>query len=251
MKRISKRLEPAAVAAWIAGRPALRALFFGRRQFCPLCESWTRGFGAHGPASRRSPGVVCPVCRGHGRHRWAWLYLRERTNLLDGRPKRLLHFAPEMAMWPRLRAVPGVQYFSCDWNSPYAMTRMDISSLGWKTAAFEAIYCSHVLEHVGDDAGAMREMFRVLKPGGWALVMVPVSGETTLEDRSVTDPAERERLYWQFDHVRLYGLDIRNRLAKAGFAVETTYAREVVPPSDCRLMGIDPAEPIFLARKPS
>jgi SAM-dependent methyltransferase len=108
-----------------------------------------------------------------------------------------------------------------------------------------------VLEHVRDDYAAMREIFRVLKPGGQALIMVPISDGPTLEDPAVVDPAERERLYLQSDHVRLYGLkDLRERLAAQGFAVAVTFARDLVDAGGCVRMGLNPHEPIFDARKP-
>ena len=97
----------------------------------------------------------------------------------------------------------------------------------------------------------MREMFRVLKPGGRALIMVPISHGPTLEDPAVVDPAERERLYLQSDHVRLYGLeDLRERLAAQGFAVAVTCSRDLVDAGGCVRMGLTPHEPIFDARKP-
>ena len=86
---------------------------------------------------------------------------------------------------------------------------MDITKIHWPDSSFDIIYCSHVLEHVPDDLKAIGEIFRVLIPGGWALIQVPISKKATLEDPSVTDPGERERLFWQNDHVRLYGLDIK------------------------------------------
>ena len=130
------------------------------------------------------------------------------------------------------------------------MIRMDITAMEAPDASFDAIYCSHVLEHVPEDRKAMREFFRVLKPGGWALIMVPVAAHPTIEDPAVTDPAERERLYWQGDHVRLYGMDIVERLREAGFAVKVAYAGDFLSVGDCERMGLDPGEPIFDARKP-
>lgn len=150
-----------------------------------------------------------------------------------------------------LERLPGVDYLSADLGSPHAMVRMDITDTRVASDSFDLIYCSHVLEHVRDDRAAIREMFRVLKPGGRALIMVPLSEGPTLEDPAVIDPAERERLYLQSDHLRLYGLDdLRERLAAHGFEVEVTFARELVDAAGCAQMGLNPHEPIFDARKP-
>ena len=150
-----------------------------------------------------------------------------------------------------LQRLPGVDYLSADLDSPHAMLRLDITDMGVADESFDLIYCSHVLEHVRDDRAAMREMFRVLQPGGRVLIMVPITSGATLEDPAVTDPAERERLYLQSDHVRLYGLDdLRERLAAQGFEVQVTFARELVERAACEQMGLHPDEPIFDARKP-
>ena len=248
--KLPRSVEPLAVRLFIACRPILKLLFLGRRRYCPVCESWTRRFLPHGPPVLRQDDARCPVCRAVIRHRLTWLYLKERTTLFDGTPKRLLHVAPEMSMMAAFERVPGLQYLSADLDSPHAMVKMDLTAIDAPEASFDAIYCSHVLEHVHDDRKAMREMFRVLKPGGWALIMVPLSDRPTHEDQSVTDPAERERLFLQSDHVRLYGPDIRERLAAAGFEVRLGRARELLDEAGRRRMGLTTEEVLFDARKP-
>jgi SAM-dependent methyltransferase len=130
------------------------------------------------------------------------------------------------------------------------MVKLDITDIDLPDSSFDIIYCSHVLEHVADDRKAMSELVRVLKPGGWALIQVPVSKDGTIEDPSITDPDERERLFYQGDHVRLYGLDIADRLAAAGFDVQVVFGHQLIEPHRCERMGINPNEPIFHCRKP-
>jgi len=243
-------LEPHAVRLWIACRPLLRLAFFGRRRYCPVCDSWTRRFLPHGPPALREQDARCPVCRSVRRHRLTWIFFKQRTELFSGGPRRLLHVAPEMSMMAALGRVAGLDYVPTDIAGPYAAVRMDLTAMGARDASFDAIYCSHVLEHVHDDRKAMREMYRTLKPGGWAVIMVPVSDQPTFEDPSITDPAERERLFLQSDHVRLYGFDICERLAAAGFEVEVVYAPQLVDAAACARMGLNPKEPLFYARKP-
>jgi SAM-dependent methyltransferase len=249
-----KALLPAAVAplaidAWYLFRPIVRTAFFGRARYCPVCESRCRRFLSHGPPSRRVRDAVCPVCLSHPRLRLAWLFLSTRTDLLDGRPKRLLHVAPEPALTRRLRNARDIEIVSADLDSPHARIVLDITRIDMADASFDVILCSHVLEHVHDDRRAMRELCRILRPGGWAMIQVPISRKPTFEDPSITDPAERERLFWQADHVRLYGLDIADRLTEAGFEVETLFGDQLIPPDQLVRTGIYPRDLVFLCRK--
>ena len=175
------------------------------------------------------PNVVCLRCGSHSRHRALWLFLDAHPELLDG-VRDVLHFAPEYAIGARLSRLPG--YVSADIADEDAMVRADITALPFADASFDAFLCSHVLEHVPDDAAAMRELVRVLRPGGFGIVMVPFEPgrSRTHEDPSLADPAAREREFGQHDHVRLYGEDLDDRLAAAGFAVARESAPEQADP---------------------
>ena len=98
---------------------------------------------------------------------------------------------------------------------------MSVTKIPFSDDYFDAIICNHVLEHVVDDSKAMTELFRVLKPGGWAILQVPISMvlEETYEDFSIVDPQHREQAFGQADHVRIYAKDYETRLALAGFKV--------------------------------
>jgi SAM-dependent methyltransferase len=133
----------------------------------------------------------------------------------------LLHLAPEHSIERLLRGLPQLAYTTADIASPLADERFDITAIPRADESFDAIICSHVLEHVDDDRAAMRELRRVLRPGGWAIVMVPVDDTRaeTYEDPTITEPAERRRAFHQEDHVRVYGRDFPERLRAAGFEV--------------------------------
>ena len=146
-----------------------------------------------------------------------YLYLRRRTDFFGRQRKRLLHVAPERQMSHLFRQERSVDYLSADLSSALAMEKMDITDIQYPSNSFDVIYCSHVLEHIPNDRQAMRELCRVLRPDGWAILQVPILVESTLEDPTVTSPEERERLYGQHDHVRAYGLDYKDRLVEAGF----------------------------------
>jgi len=143
--------------------------------------------------------------------------------LLGDEPMSLLHFAPEYALRGRIEAVPGLSYVTADLDPEGVDVQLDITAMPFEDGAFDAILCSHVLEHVPEDRSAMAELHRVLRPGGWALVLVPLdlAREETYEDFSVTAPEDRVREFGQDDHVRMYALDIVQRLEGAGFDVVT------------------------------
>lgn len=214
-----------------------RIAYRGGNHYCPVCERCSRKFLPYGVVERR-PHARCVHCSALERHRLTWLFLQRRTDLFDGRFKRLLHVAPERMFQKRLRKLLGSGYVSGDLYNPRAMMKMDVTAIPFGTATFDAIYCSHVLEHVEDDRQAMREFRRVLKPGGWALLLVPITAEQTIEDPLITDPRERERVFGQSDHVRRYGPDYEDRLATAGFHVERFSPDTFVSDGEVRSMGL-------------
>jgi SAM-dependent methyltransferase len=136
---------------------------------CNICGMTARKF-QQGPETGWE--LMCPYCYSRPRHRTAYRFFHERTDLFDGRPKRMLHVAPEAALAPKFRAIPGLDYLSGDLDPAAAMVQMDITDIHYPDNSFDVIYCSHVLEHVPEDRRAMRELARVLKPGGWAVSAV-------------------------------------------------------------------------------
>lgn len=161
----------------------------------------------------------------------------------------VLHFAPEPFLAQRLRTMSSC-YVSFDISSARGVDiRGDATRLPFRDATFDVVLCSHVLEHVRDDAQAMREMRRVLRPGGWAVVDVPLlsSNRATLEDLHA-DVRTRREVYLQEDHVRLYGTDdFPDRLVAAGFSVEVLSATDIVG-RGVRRRGIQPDRVLHLCR---
>jgi SAM-dependent methyltransferase len=152
---------------------------------------------------------------------------------------------------PRLRKRART-YISGDLDAEFGPNRIDVCDLQFDEKTFDIVVCNHVLEHVPDDRRAMREIRRVLKPGGWAMLLVPdVHEATTSEDLNVTDPNERLRLYGQTDHVRTYGWDYVDRLSEAGLSTEVIRLGELLTPETirlCRLVKFGEVEPLFIAR---
>jgi SAM-dependent methyltransferase len=210
--------------------------YYGKGRLCPVCKKESRKFRAFGLIPREE--AECIHCGALERHRMTWLYLTKRTDLFDGRPKKVLHVAPELCFQSRLQRRLGSSYVTADLSSPRASLKMDITDIKLPDGSFDAILCSHVLEHVHDDRLAMRELRRVLKPDGWALLLVPISADVTFEDPSIVDPREREKAFGQWDHVRRYGPDYVDRLREAGFKVAVTAPDDMVGAQDKLLMGL-------------
>jgi SAM-dependent methyltransferase len=251
LRRLLKPLIPARHRARVraaAQRWGARLRHTGWARYCPVCRSPVRAFLAAGIRGRLD--ARCPVCGAVERHRLIWLFMRQRTQLFDGRPTAFLHVAPEKLQADRLRRLAGVRYVSVDLMSPRATVRSDLISLAFTDGAFDSVYCSHVLEHIPDDRRALAEIFRVTRPGGWAILQVPVVGDTTIEDHSVIDPAERERHFGQRDHVRIYGLDFIQRAESAGFNITAERFARSLPPRQARSLGLDLDETVFFARRP-
>lgn len=216
-------------------------------RYCPVCRRYQRGFEPHGVVPR--PDARCPDCGALERHRLVWLYLQHRLSFFDGTPRRMLHLAPELALERPLRQVPGLTRVTADLCRTDVMTRLDVTRLPFPDDSFDVIYCSHVLEHVPDDAAAMAELRRVLRPAGWGILQVPVLRDVTDEDPSVVSPEERLRRFGQRDHVRVYGRDYAKRLEVSGFQVQVDDFSRRVAQARPGYFGLDAREDIYLCRK--
>jgi Methyltransferase domain len=228
-------------------RAALPSFYRGHGVVCPCCGGSFRRFMSF--ASR--PNARCPKCWSLERHRVLWLYLTEDSDLLEGSPA-ILHFAPEFALRRALRSMVSGPYVTADLEaSSLADISADITDIPVADGSFDLVLCNHVLEHVPDDATAIAELFRVLRPGGTAVMQYPVDNarELTFEDASITSPAARRRAFGQWDHVRLYGRDHVRRLAGAGFEVTRVDRASHMPAEENRRRGLV-SEPIYVCLHP-
>jgi len=191
--------------------------------------------------------LVCPSCRSYERHRFAYLVLK---NKIADYARETLHIAPEGCIEPWLRLISR-NYLSVDLLSKAAMSHMDITDLGFDDNSFSLVWCSHVLEHIANDHKAMSEVYRVLKPNGLAVIQVPIYGQKTYEDSTIQSPEERLKHFYQEDHVRLYGLDIVQRIENVGFEVNVIELSKL-PDKDISKYGLDypSTREIFLCSKP-
>ncbi len=211
-----------------------RIIYSGNERLCPVCNKTSKRFVKF----RSREEAICVHCLSLERHRFVWYYFKERTNLFKKENIKMLHFAPEAAFEKLLKQHLGSGYLTTDLFNTNAMVKMDITDIQYPDESFDVIYCSHVLEHVPDDKKAMNEMFRVLKQDGWAVLMVPVNFDKTIEDPSITDPAERLKLFGQEDHVRSYGPDFKDRLENTGFKVKVITPQAILKKEEIIHMGI-------------
>lgn len=211
-----------------ASLKALSIFYSGSNVTCPVCGRSFRKFLPYGRINPR-PNALCPGCLSLERHRLIWLYLQEKSDFFK-KKLHVLHIAPEACFIKRFERQHGDGYITADIESPLAKVKMDIHDIPFEANTFDVVLCNHVLEHVSDDIKAMREVHRVLKPGGFAILQVPFFNpvpETTFEDSSIIDPREREKIFGQDDHVRKYGHDYPRRIERAGLkAVEDQFVNE-------------------------
>jgi SAM-dependent methyltransferase len=218
----------------------------GRARDCPLCGHQYRIFLADGVIG--TADTVCPACLSLPRHRALWALIArchdEGRIALRG---RLLHVAPEACLAHALRR--DVDYLSIDLEPGVAMQMGDVTRLDFPDAHFDVVLCNHVLEHVRDDRAALAEIHRVLRPGGWASLLVPLGAGPTRESPADATPEYLLAHHGQRDHVRTYGDDYRARLEAAGFHVEWARADELLGPETLRRQSVEPGRPIYLAIK--
>lgn len=218
------------VSYWV--KPLFILYLKGNRFTDPIDGKSFRKLLPYGYKKQR-PNALSPSTLSLERHRLMWLYLKEETDFFTkDNQQNVLHIAPEQCFYKRFRKQKNLEYITSDLDSPLADVRADICNLPFEDNEFDVIFCNHVLEHIPDDEKAIAELYRVMKPGGWGIFQVPqdINRKETFEDDSITNKEERTRIFGQYDHVRVYGLDYFDRLREAGFTVkEIDYTKKIAP----------------------
>lgn len=216
-----------------------------KERFCPFCGWAGYRFEPFGNVATHRADAQCPLCGSLERHRLAYLLLSDRIS----RGQRVLHVAPEKTVIPWLVSISS-EYLNIDLHSP-AMRQMDLTHLDLADYSKTLVWCSHVLEHVANDRKALSEIYRVLEPGGMLVLQVPIGGELTYEDTSAISDRDRLAKFLQEDHVRLYGLDLKQRIEQAGFECELLTSA-ILPPKERKRFGVDAKfyREIFFCRRP-
>ena len=211
--------------------------YAGNKVTCPFCEKTFSGFRPTGVLNRvfwrsteglkllESPEInvanaQCPKCGSGERQRLIYFYLLDEMDFFTKIGLELLDVAPDDFLYNKIFSLADIKYLSIDISpARNPMEIMDITRLRFPDNSFDAIICLHVLEHIPEDIKAMAELYRVLKPGGWAILQVPIWAFQTVEVPETRRDQYLE-LYGHSDHVRRYGFDYKERLEKAKFEVK-------------------------------
>lgn len=254
MKKLFKKIlnivpRPVLIKLSYVVRPILTWTMRGDRYTDPIDGKSFSKFLPYGYEVQRE-NVLSPSTLSLERHRLLWLYLKNETDFFEA-PKKVLHFAPEQAFYKRFRKMQNLDYTTTDLNSPLADVKADICDLPFQDNTYDIIFCNHVLEHIPDDTKAMQELFRVLKPGGMAVLQIPqdLNREKTFEDDSITDPKERAKIFGQYDHVRIYGRDYFDKLRQIGFEVEEVDLTSKLSDEEIQKYRLSKGEIIPIGRK--
>lgn len=241
--------RPLLIKGSLVMRPMIAFLLRGTKFIDPIDGKSFRMFLPYGYEKVRK-NVLSPSTLSLERHRLFWLYLKNETTFFKQNHK-VLHFAPEQAFYKRFLKLKNIDYTTTDLNSPIADVKADICNLPFEDNSFDFIICNHVLEHIPDDRKAMKELYRVLSFGGTAIIQVPYDATltTTYEDNSITDPKERAKIFGQYDHVRIYGMDYFNKLADVGFQVEAVDYTNTLTDKEINTYRLAKGELIPVCRK--
>ena len=244
--------RPILIRLSIVVRPILAFMLKGNKFTDPIDGKSYSSFLPYGYGNQRN-NVLSPSTLSLERHRLLWLYLQNETDFFQSeldsdspvtQNKRIklrkdaetssalkvLHFAPEQEFYKRFKKQTNIDYTTTDLFSPLADIKADICNLPFEDNTYDILFCNHVLEHIPDDTKAMQELYRVLKPGGMGIFQIPqdLSRATTFSDNTIIDQKERAKIFGQYDHVRVYGLDYFDKLRSIGFKViEEDYTNKI------------------------
>lgn len=270
LKSLVKKIIPYSIGVKVRGawQRILRLIYMGNRYYCPYCQNSFRKFltgGYPSPVaeekkivgSGRRKNMLCPRCFSTDRDRLIYLYLKEKTKVFFETVK-ILHIAPEGSIKHFLSKKPNIEYVTGDkfeegYDGYYYdrdVQQLDVTHLPYEDNSFDMVICNHVLEHIKEDIKAMQEIRRVLKEKGQAILQAPISLVLTETNEADLDsPEEREKRFGQFDHVRLYALDYKQRLEKAGFKVEVHNPERDGWNSEVKNLALNPLEDIYVGIK--
>lgn len=226
-------------------------IYRGTQYECPVCGKTSRKFLSYGSHVSHRENVLCPHDLTLERHRLIWLYLQRKSNLFTAPALSFLHIAPEQCFLPYFKKQKNLKYLTGDLVSPIADLHFDLHQIPLEDNSFDVIFCNHVLEHVADAKQCMSELYRVMKPGGWGIFQVPqdLSRTDTYEDPNITSESDREKHFWQKDHVRLFGANYPEKLAEVGFTFEEYTAETLVGLADGDRFRLSMNEILYVFRK--
>ncbi|PKP16212.1 MAG: SAM-dependent methyltransferase [Bacteroidetes bacterium HGW-Bacteroidetes-22] len=220
IKKILKNIIPFWLGVKIRGwwQIIMSWYYYGNKQHCPYCQKNFRTFLPGGEKHDIIPrldiigagyrkNMLCPRCYSTDRDRLLYLYFNSKPTIFTNNIK-ILHIAPEGSLKAWLTKKASIQYQLgdkyaegyTDYYYSREIPEMDLTQLPFEDNRFDIFICNHVLEHIVDDQQALKEIYRTMKPGGLAILQVPIGHrlEKTYEDNSITSPAGRADHFGQF-----------------------------------------------------
>jgi SAM-dependent methyltransferase len=252
----------------VLGRVARGFAILGSAKLCYACNKRVGRFLPYRGGWKDVPPLIkvldvigsdvenhaCPRCGAHDRERHLLMYF-DRAGMwkrIEG--GAVLHFAPERVLAARISSAQPARYVKADLFPASAdIAREDITRLSFGDCTFGVVIANHILEHVADDRAAMKEIFRVLEPGGLAVLQTPYSDKLTrtFEDEGIRDEEGRLQAFGQEDHVRLYGRDLFSRLEGAGFVSKVLEHDTALKDYGESLYGVNRREPFICMERPA
>lgn len=240
LKKIAKKLFPKKflITQEALIRQAFAWYYKGNKYTCNICNVNLANF-----IKLENGDLLCPACGSLPRNRRLWQVLNNDV-ILQG---KVLDFSPSRCLYRKMKAQPGIDYVSSDFAGEFlADVQYDITNIPESHNEFDIIICFHVLEHVEQDLQAMRELFRILKPGGKCLIQTPFKEGDTYENQAIQTPEARLQHFGQEDHVRIYSVPgLKKRLEQAGFQVNINRHQ----PDQENRFGLKSEETILTAAK--
>ena len=238
----------------------IRENLMGGHYFCPVCGrnvSFSQGgldAGIYNKKHVIGGGLrdhcICSFCGSPDRIRWFYFVIKKYTNILNAGGGKILHFAPEPAIEKKIRPVNPC-YVTADLTPDYGDVTMDITDIRFRDDSFDYVIANHVLEHIPDEAKAITEMKRVLKPEGHILLSFPINVEDPTDEAAdvmLMTSEERLERFGQEDHVRLYGKNYKERLERYGLEVKILSPKDICTKDEIERFGFIPDDVMLLCR---
>jgi SAM-dependent methyltransferase len=197
----------------------------------------------------------CMYCGSHDRERHLYMFF-DKLKLWDTiKNSRVIHFAPEKNLTGKIKGLEPKEYVLADIRScNNQIQEVDIINIPFGDSVFDFVICNHVLEHVKEYKTALKEIHRILSPGGIAILQTPYSKllKTNFEDENISTDDLRCFFYGQKDHCRIFSEDnLFTDLKGSGFELRIIKHSDHFNEHESQYYGINKKEDLIMLRKPN